>query len=69
VDAEEIEQGRERWQRRFDAAKVREADFSTLSGTEVEPVYGPRPGDTVAGFERIGWPGEFPFTRGLYPTG
>ncbi len=23
----------------------------------------------VPDFERIGWPGEFPFTRGLYPTG
>jgi methylmalonyl-CoA mutase N-terminal domain/subunit len=35
----------------------------------VDPVYGPRPGDTYDGFERIGWPGEFPYTRGLYPTG
>ena len=69
MDADEIQQGRERWQRRFDAVPVREADFTTLSGVEVEPVYGPRPGDTVEGFERIGWPGEFPFTRGLYPTG
>ena len=69
MDAEEISQGRERWQRRFDAARVREADFSTLSGVELDPVYGPAPGDTVEGFERIGWPGEFPFTRGLYPTG
>ncbi|KWW99552.1 methylmalonyl-CoA mutase [Carbonactinospora thermoautotrophica] len=66
---EEIQAGRERWQRRYDAAKKRDADFTTLSGLEVEPVYGPRPGDTYAGFERIGWPGEFPFTRGLYPTG
>jgi methylmalonyl-CoA mutase N-terminal domain/subunit len=23
----------------------------------------------VPGFERIGWPGEYPFTRGLYPAG
>ena len=23
----------------------------------------------MPGFERIGWPGEFPFTRGLYPAG
>ncbi len=69
MDADEIQQGRERWQRRYDASRVREADFTTLSGTEVEPVYGPGPGDSVENFERIGWPGEFPFTRGLYPTG
>ncbi|MGH8893918.1 MAG: hypothetical protein ACRDWY_11530, partial [Actinomycetes bacterium] len=60
--------GRERWQQRFAASRVREADFTTLSGVELDPVYGPAEGDTVAGFERIGWPGEFPFTRGLYPT-
>jgi methylmalonyl-CoA mutase N-terminal domain/subunit len=66
---DEIAAGRARWQLRYDAAKKRDADFTTLSGVEVEPVYGPRPGDTVEGFERIGWPGEFPFTRGLYATG
>jgi len=69
VDAEQIEAGRARWQERVARARVRDADFTTLSGSPVEPVYGPAPGDAVAGFEGIGWPGEFPFTRGLYPTG
>jgi methylmalonyl-CoA mutase N-terminal domain/subunit len=61
--------GRQRWQRRYDAARLRDADFSTLSGVEVEPVYGPPDGAVLPGFERIGWPGEYPFTRGLYPAG
>jgi len=69
VTPDQIAAGRERWQSRFDAARKRDADFSTLSGVEVAPAYGPRPGDVYDGFERIGWPGEFPFTRGLYPTG
>jgi methylmalonyl-CoA mutase, N-terminal domain len=69
VNAEEIAAGRARWQARYDAARKRDADFTTLSGTPVEPVYGPPPGVDVPGFERIGWPGEYPFTRGLYPTG
>ncbi|CAM5705170.1 methylmalonyl-CoA mutase OS=Streptomyces albaduncus OX=68172 GN=FHS32_004674 PE=4 SV=1 [Streptomyces griseoloalbus] len=69
MDADAIEEGRRRWQARYDAARKRDADFTTLSGDPVEPVYGPRPGDTYEGFERIGWPGEYPFTRGLYPTG
>src|SRR6202042_35746 len=63
------ELGRARWQRRYDAARLRNADFSTLSGLEVDPVYGPPEGAVVPGFDRIGWPGEFPFTRGLYPAG
>ncbi|MDQ3154828.1 MAG: methylmalonyl-CoA mutase family protein [Actinomycetota bacterium] len=65
--------GRERWRERYAeaeaAGRVRDADFTTLSGVAQDPVYGPRDGDTVAGFERIGWPGEYPFTRGLHPTG
>ena len=61
--------GRLRWQRRYDQARIRDADFTTLSGLEVDPVYGPAPGAVVPGFERIGWPGEYPFTRGLYPAG
>ena len=66
---DDLAAGRARWQRRFDESRVRAADFSTLSGVEVDPVYGPPDGSVVPGFERIGWPGEYPFTRGLYPAG
>jgi methylmalonyl-CoA mutase N-terminal domain/subunit len=69
MDADALAEGRRRWQARYDAARKRDADFTTLSGDEVEPLYGPRPGDSYAGFERIGWPGEYPFTRGLHATG
>src|SRR5215217_6417442 len=67
MDAADIAAGRERWQQRYDAARKRDADFTTLSGMPVDPVYGPRGG--YEEFERIGWPGEYPYTRGLYPTG
>ncbi|XVV36856.1 acyl-CoA mutase large subunit family protein [Streptomyces sp. CA-100214] len=41
---------------------------STESGLPIEPVYGP---DALAGWdpaERLGEPGEYPFTRGVYPS-
>jgi len=69
MDPQGTDSGRQRWQRRYDAARIRDADFTTLSGLEVDPVYGPPDGAVVPGFERIGWPGEYPFTRGLYPAG
>ena len=50
MDAHGIETGRQRWQARYDAARKRDADFTTLSGDPVEPVYGPRPGVEVPGF-------------------
>jgi len=69
MDSEQISAGRDRWQARYDAARKRDADFTTISGTDVEPVYGPPEGSEVPDFERIGWPGEFPYTRGIHPTG
>ncbi|CBG69929.1 putative isobutyryl-CoA mutase A [Streptomyces scabiei 87.22] len=69
MDPDAIAEGRRRWQDRYDSARKRAGDFTTLSGDSVEPVYGPRGRDVYEGFERIGWPGEYPFTRGLYPTG
>jgi methylmalonyl-CoA mutase N-terminal domain/subunit len=57
----------ERWFReRYARTPERDALFSTLSGDPVEPLYGP---EDVGQFEeRIGFPGEFPFTRGVYPS-
>lgn len=69
MDPKDIEAGRQRWRERYDASRERDADFTTLSGNDVEPTYGPREGDGFKGFENIGWPGEYPYTRGLYPTG
>ncbi|WP_037607711.1 acyl-CoA mutase large subunit family protein [Streptacidiphilus rugosus] len=67
MDAQQTAAAQERWQQRYDRSRKRDADFTTLSGDEVAPAYGPS-GDHP-GFDRIGWPGEFPYTRGLYATG
>jgi methylmalonyl-CoA mutase N-terminal domain/subunit len=69
MDAEQIEAGRARWQQRYDKSRIAERDFTTLSGVEVEPVYGPSADTEDSRFDRIGWPGEFPFTRGLHASG
>ena len=72
TEHESAQSGRDRWQERYAKSRVREADFTTVSGMEVEPVYGPPDEAAEAAygdFDRIGWPGEYPFTRGLYPTG
>jgi methylmalonyl-CoA mutase, N-terminal domain len=47
--------------------KQRDAEFSTISGQEIDPLYGPE--DLDPGLEeRVGEPGEYPFTRGPYPS-
>jgi methylmalonyl-CoA mutase N-terminal domain/subunit len=56
----------ESWRRRYEATPERDASFTTLSGEPIRPLYSP---DDVGPFEeRIGFPGEFPFTRGVYPS-
>src|SRR3954463_7926941 len=47
--------------------KQRDAEFSTISGQEIAPLYGPD--DLGPGLEeRVGEPGAYPFTRGVYPS-
>ncbi|MGH7893082.1 MAG: acyl-CoA mutase large subunit family protein [Candidatus Binatia bacterium] len=51
--------------RRYRETPERPARFSTVSDLEVDPLYTP---DDVGAAERIGLPGEFPYTRGVYPS-
>ena len=45
----------------------RKPRFETTSGIEIEPVYDP-PGDDDAFVGQIGFPGQYPYTRGVYPS-
>jgi methylmalonyl-CoA mutase N-terminal domain/subunit len=48
------------------AVRRERGTFVTSSGFPVEPVYGPWDAPDAA--ERVGMPGEYPFTRGIYPS-
>src|SRR5215203_3894241 len=65
--------GKQDWQAAYEVARERgqilDRDFTTLSGIDLDPVYGPPEDGVDPRLPRIGWPGLFPFTRGLYPTG
>ena len=50
------------------SAPERKRRFLTLSGIPVKRLYGPEDTRTSATDEKIGYPGEFPYTRGIYPT-
>ena len=56
------------WRKEFDEARKRNIDFVTQSSADVEPLYTP---DDLSGFdpdEQLGYPGSFPYTRGIHPT-
>ena len=46
----------------------RKESFANSSGVEVEPLYAPDDVDPGAYGEHVGYPGEFPYTRGVQPT-
>ena len=54
--------------RALDRAPERKARFETTSGAEIQRLY--TPADIAPGgyLETIGFPGEYPFTRGVQPT-
>jgi len=50
---------RELWQDAYESSRLRDADFETMSGIPLDPVYGPDDG---------AFPGQYPYTRGPYPS-
>jgi len=52
---------RDQWQQAFDASRTRDADYSTMSGIPLDPVYGPADGSGD-------YPGVYPYTRGPYAS-
>jgi methylmalonyl-CoA mutase N-terminal domain/subunit len=69
VSAYDVKQidARELWQKAFDAAEKRDAEFSSVSGSKLKGLYGPE--DAHVDVERdLGYPGQFPFTRGVHST-
>ena len=57
------------WKDRYDEIGERDASFTTISGNEVAPLYSPIDLDADWDYaEKLGFPGEFPFTRGPYTT-
>jgi methylmalonyl-CoA mutase, N-terminal domain len=59
----------EEWRReRYDATPERRGEvFSTMSGVENEPLYTPENAPVDYDGE-LGYPGAYPFTRGVYPS-
>ncbi|MEM9464436.1 MAG: methylmalonyl-CoA mutase family protein [Actinomycetota bacterium] len=49
---------RQAWRDQYDATRLRDVPFETMSGVPVDPVYGDDP-----------MPGQYPYTRGLHAAG
>jgi methylmalonyl-CoA mutase, N-terminal domain len=62
------EDGFERWRDHYRKAGERDADFQTLSGEPLEPLYTPEDLKDLDYERDLGYPGHYPMTRGVYHT-
>ncbi len=60
--------GAERWREHHRKAGERDADFETLSGEPLKPLYTPEDVKRLDYERDLGYPGHFPMTRGVYHT-
>lgn len=63
----------ERWRRQTYEPFIRQHPerkprFTTVSGLPLAPLYGPAPEEEGARALKLGFPGEYPYTRGVYPS-
>jgi methylmalonyl-CoA mutase N-terminal domain/subunit len=57
--------GDEEWRDAYEGSPERDATFTTLSGESIRPLYTEA---DVSSADRIGLPGRYPYTRGVYPS-
>ncbi len=72
-EPEKIERSKARWGKEIYAPFVRTTPerpvrFESLSGIPLQPLYTPEDLSDWEYETKLGFPGEFPFTRGVYPT-
>ena len=68
-DNDAIQQRTAQWQQRADSAPKRKSAYKTLSQIPVAPLYGPPEVADSDYLRDVGLPGEYPYLRGVHPTG
>jgi methylmalonyl-CoA mutase N-terminal domain/subunit len=59
---------KDEWRQKYRQAGERDADFETISGEPLEPLYTPEDIQDLDYERDVGYPGEYPYTRGVYHT-
>ena len=64
----ELEQAERRWQDAYDASAVSTKRSTNRSGIDIKPLYTPHDRSHENFFDDVGFPGEYPNTRGIYAS-
>lgn len=68
TDGKAFKEAHERWVKKIRNGNTRDWDFTTLSGEPVEILYTPQHVNGKDYLAEIGFPGEYPYTRGIHPN-
>lgn len=69
VNKEELRNMKTEWAKKAAESEMQpDAKFTTISGMPIKPLYTPEDIADIDYFEDIGYPGEFPYTRGIHKT-
>jgi methylmalonyl-CoA mutase, N-terminal domain len=71
--AEESAERKKRWEKEtfkpsLEKMPERDTPFTTVSGVEIQDLYAPSDIQDIDFEREIGWPGEYPYTRGIHPS-
>jgi methylmalonyl-CoA mutase, N-terminal domain len=64
----ELERAERRWQDAYDASAVSTKRSTNRSGIDIKPLYTPHDRSHENFFDDVGFPGEYPNTRGIYAS-
>ena len=64
----ELQQAENRWEKAYDASAGAAEPSVNRSGIDIKPLYSPKDRADENFFDDIGFPGEYPNTRGIYPS-
>ena len=73
MDIDKLQAATEAWEEQtlqpiLERAKERMPEFTTPSGLPVKRLYTPEDAEGRDYLEAVGFPGQYPYTRGIYPT-
>ena len=66
---QDYKSGKDKFEEKLRNASTTGMTFTTVSGEEVKPLYGPDDIENINYLSEIGFPGEYPYTRGIHTNG
>jgi len=68
MTVDKLKKARKEWEKSLEGSKERQDDFITTSSLPIDRLYTPADIPDYDYFEKLGFPGQYPFTRGVQPN-